>query len=102
MKFFSVYVILLKKEQFQDILPNMWPGNKFNWKMEFLIHADYIGYAITDYQTMLKSACRLPGIPFHRGFLKNESGPKISFQVTFFVELFDENFLLHCYINLSI
>ena len=91
MKFFSVYVILLKKEQLQDVLPNMWPG-KFNWKMKSLIHADYIGYAITDYQTMLKLACRLPGIPFHRGFLKNESGSKISFQVTFFVELYDEIF----------
>ena len=70
--------------------------------MKFLIQANYIGYAIIDYQTMLKSACRLPGIPFHRGFLKNKSGPKISFQATFFVVLFDKNVFLHYYINLPI
>ena len=35
---------------------------------------------------MLKSAYKLPQIPFYRGFFKNEKGPGASFQATFLVE----------------
>ena len=44
-----------------------------------------------NYQLMSKSTWRLPQISFYRGFCKNKNGPKTSFHVTFFVELFDNS-----------
>ena len=38
---------------------------------------------------MLKSACRLPQIPFYKGFFKSKKEGGASFEATCFEEMFD-------------
>ena len=58
--------------------------------MNFLEQADCIRYEIAKLSNMVQSACRLPQIPDHRGFFKNNKGLGTSFQATFFAYFFDE------------
>ena len=41
---------------------------------------------------MLKSACRLPQIPFYKGFFKSKKEGGASFEATCFEEMFDNFF----------
>ena len=41
---------------------------------------------------MLKSACRLPQIPFYKGFFKSKKEGGASFEATCFEEMFDHFF----------
>ena len=47
---------------------------------------------LLSYQILSRSACRLPQIPFYRGFFENWEGPGTSFQATFFIKIFDKEF----------
>ena len=62
------------------------------WKMTFLNWATYIWYVVAKLSKFVKISTQIRQIPFYRGFFENEKGSGTSFQVIFFIELFDKNF----------
>ena len=62
------------------------PGLAIQRLNHLAIATTYIRYVMA--KKLFKLACRIPQVPFYRGFFENQSGRGSSFQEIFFVEFF--------------